>query len=677
MNKLKTAEIAPNIFWVGGGEQHGGLRCNPYLLVDNDEAVLIDPGSVLDFEDVLANVCSIIPLEKIKYVILHHQDPDFCAGVPLFEQKGARFIIAAHWRTQTLVRYYGIKSDYYIVNENEFKLVLKSGRVLSFVQTPYLHFPGSIATYDSHSKILFSSDLFGAFSGEWSLYASDDYMEKMKAFHEHYMPSNDILRPVMEVLLGMDIAMIAPQHGSIINNRISEYIKALRDLECGAFLTPIKHDLAKSGGYKSICSKILKRYASIFKKQEVLEVIEDLEISFENGTLDITDYNYRGNTLWNIIFEQVLAKKGMRWLYVIEPLVNKISQEYDVEIPEVFNTTLKQAEEQVTNLNLQNTWLKEMNLKLSNSIKETQEKLIKCSITDLYNYDFFKNYLTTELKDLFSGDSKQNPGLIIISADNMHKIKFSYGDNEVDEIMRNIVYTINNIKDDNTLLFRLQGFELACYLPHTSRGEAIEFAESIRNAVAASEKFIEKITVSAGVVIFDEINDQQETINEPSESMYKVAMLRVKIAKNRGMNLVCSNSTLDDYREELSKILIIDDDQVNRDVLKTALENLKIKVVTVNDGEEALRITEREAFDLIISEIMIPKVDGFLVREKLLMQSDTKNTPFFFVSHMKNDDSILHAAALGVEHYFKKPFMLTELLAIVKIKLKGKLDSEF
>ena len=130
MNELRTSKIANGIYWVGGSGQDGGLHCNPYLLVDGEEAVLIDPGSVLDFEYVFENVCSIVPLEKIKYVVLHHQDPDFCASVPLFEQKGAQFTIATHWRTQTLVKYYGIKSPYYIVNEHDYALTLGSGRVL-------------------------------------------------------------------------------------------------------------------------------------------------------------------------------------------------------------------------------------------------------------------------------------------------------------------------------------------------------------------------------------------------------------------------------------------------------------------------------------------------------------------------------------------------------------------
>lgn len=53
MSNARVVEIAKNIYWVGGKGQQDGLYCNPYLLVDEEEAVLIDPGSVLDFTDVL------------------------------------------------------------------------------------------------------------------------------------------------------------------------------------------------------------------------------------------------------------------------------------------------------------------------------------------------------------------------------------------------------------------------------------------------------------------------------------------------------------------------------------------------------------------------------------------------------------------------------------------------
>jgi len=671
MNLPKVVEIAHKIYWVGGSGQDGGLHCNPYLIVDEDEAVLIDPGSVLDFEYVLENIGSIVPLDKIKYVILHHQDPDLASSVPLFEQKGASFKIVTHWRTQTIVKYYGIKSYYYIVNENGFKLVLNSGRVLSFVQTPYLHFPGAIATYDNSSKLLFSSDLFGAFSFEWSLYAGDNYLEKMKTFHEHYMPSNEVIRPVMEVLLGMDISMIAPQHGSIINKNIRRYIKALRDLECGSFIAPIKRDLIKTGGYKSICSLVLQRYCTIYKKEDVLEISNELDITLDPETMEITDYNYTGNGLWNLFFERVAAIKGIAWLLVIEPFVHKLAKEYDIPIPEVFITTLKKSEEEAINLSRENQMLKEINIRLNNSIQEAQEKLIKCPVTGLYNYEFFRSYLSSELDDILAAHSEQSPALVIINVDNLDKVRFSYGDDEVEEVLRNIVYILNDLKEENAVLFRLQGATFACYLPHTLKQKAIEFAESIRNKVGSAEMFIEKITVSIGVVSLEEIRENNSFFEKPAEVMYNITTMRIKLAKNMGMNIVCSSSSLENYQEEIGNILIVDTDIVSIDVLKTFLENLNYGVYTAHDGEEALRISEKKPLVLIISEIMLPKIDGFLMREKLLTQSHTKNIPFMIISHLKNDDSVQRAAGLGIEYYFKKPYMLSELLGVIRNKVKG------
>lgn len=670
MDTSRVVEIAKNIYWVGGSNQEGSLHCNPYLILDGDEAVLIDPGSVLDFEYVYENVCAIVPLEKIKYVVLHHQDPDFCASVPLFEQKGAKFQIVTHWRTRTLVKYYGVKSDYYIVNENDFKLVLNSGRVIDFVPTPYLHFPGAIATYDCNSKILFSSDLFGALSYNWSLYAGDDYIDKMKTFHEHYMPSNDIMRPVMEIFLGMDIAMIAPQHGSIIKDNVAKHIKVLRDLECGSFTKLIKKDIVKSGGYKYVCSIVLRRYASIFNKEEVLNVIQDLDIKLDDA-MEITDYNYKGKELWNLIFEKVSARKGLQWLFVIEPLVRTLAEEYDLPVPEVFEASLKIAEEQALNLSKENDLLKEINQRLNNSLKDAEDKIIRCPVTGLYNDNFFRSYLTNEIKSVLSENSQQNPGLIFISLDNMDKLRYSYGDDEVDEILKNIVYIINSIKGKGEVLFRLQGAMFACYIPHTVKEEAAKLAENIRNSIASSEKFIEKITASIGVLCLDEMRVTNAYINQPEEAMYKLALTRVKLAKSMGMNIVCSSSDLGEYQEEIGSILLVDTDSVYIDVLKTFLENLNYKVITANDGEEAIRIIEKQPINLIITEIMLPKIDGFLVREKLLSQSSTKNITFIIISQLKDDDCVQRAASLGVEHYFKKPFMLSEFLGVIKNKVKG------
>lgn len=242
MNNLDTTkaiEIADNIFWIGLDEKNSGLRCNPYIIIDESDVVLIEPGSVTHFPYVLKKVESLVDLSKINKILVSHQDPDLCAGIPLFKDKinNPDLEIITHSRASVLIDHYGAELPYYLVDQNNWNLTLKSGRKLDFIFTPYLHFPGSFVTLDSISKILFSGDLFGAFTFNWSLYADQDYVEAMKAFHENYMPSKEILNHSMKKLEKQQIEMIAPQHGSIISkDQITEMISALKELDCGDYI---------------------------------------------------------------------------------------------------------------------------------------------------------------------------------------------------------------------------------------------------------------------------------------------------------------------------------------------------------------------------------------------------------------------------------------------------------
>ncbi|MBI5816152.1 MAG: MBL fold metallo-hydrolase [Nitrospinae bacterium] len=240
MDTSKPVEIADGIYWVGFNDKAAGFHCNPYLLIDGDQAILFDPGSVPHFPVVLSKVCRLVEFKQISHIIVTHQDPDLCAAIPRFEElifgTGGECQVVAHSRATVLIAHYGVRSDFFHVDQNDWKLTLRSGRELKFIFTPYLHFPGAYMTYDTKSKILFSGDLFGGFSFDWSLYANDYYMEAMKAFHENYMPSNQILRSGMNKLDKLDISMIASQHGSIINKDVRKYIDALKNLDCGDYI---------------------------------------------------------------------------------------------------------------------------------------------------------------------------------------------------------------------------------------------------------------------------------------------------------------------------------------------------------------------------------------------------------------------------------------------------------
>lgn len=332
---------------------------------------------------------------------------------------------------------------------------------------------------------------------------------------------------------------------------------------------------------------------------------------------------------------------------------------------------MENTKEEIIKLYEENAMLKELINNLKKSNKGLEDKLIKCPVTGMFNYDYFRNFLSSEINSIISNGYKENPALIIIGFDNMSKIMYSYGDIEVERVLKNTVYILESLKSDNEVIFRLQGAMFIYYVPNTKKEKIIEIAEKIRVSIELSKKFIERVTVSIGVVCLDEIINEEAITGEPDKLMYNIALMRLKAAKRKGMNMVSSNSEGDGELLEQVTILLVDTDEINNSVLSTFLENLKYQVIVARDGEEALKIVEGNQIALIASEIMIPKIDGFIVREQLLLKSGTKDIPFIIMSHRKDSDSVKRAANLGIENYFKKPIMISEFLGIVKNKVRG------
>ncbi|MCY3413183.1 MAG: MBL fold metallo-hydrolase [Candidatus Heimdallarchaeota archaeon] len=233
----KPIEIRPGVWWLGWPDYDAGFSNNPYLIVDGDDAILLDPGSRAEqhWAWVKKKVEAVISWDKITMIIVHHQDPDLVACIPLIEEivGTESFELVTTDRTGIFMPYYGIKTEVTFIDDGEV-LELPSGRKLEFITSPYLHFPGAVTTYDHKEKILFSSDIFAGFSVDWKLYADELYLEAIKAFSQPYLPHKVHVENYLRKIERLDISMIAPQHGSIIEgDLIGKAITTLRELEVG------------------------------------------------------------------------------------------------------------------------------------------------------------------------------------------------------------------------------------------------------------------------------------------------------------------------------------------------------------------------------------------------------------------------------------------------------------
>lgn len=116
------------------------------------------------------------------------------------------------------------------------------------------------------------------------------------------------------------------------------------------------------------------------------------------------------------------------------------------------------------------------------------------------------------------------------------------------------------------------------------------------------------------------------------------------------------------------RILVTDDDKNTRRLLTAILESEKYTVFTAENGEEALEILDREHIDLVVLDIMMPKMDGYEFT-KLLRESDS-TLPILMVSAKQLPTDRHKGFIVGTDDYITKPIDETELLLRIKALLR-------
>ncbi|TQR36409.1 response regulator transcription factor [Brevibacillus brevis] len=116
-----------------------------------------------------------------------------------------------------------------------------------------------------------------------------------------------------------------------------------------------------------------------------------------------------------------------------------------------------------------------------------------------------------------------------------------------------------------------------------------------------------------------------------------------------------------------TNILIVDDDKEIRKLISVYLENEGFQTQMAEDAVEALRLLENKEFDLIILDIMMPKMDGIEACMKIRQE---RNMPIIMLSARSEDMDKIQGLASGADDYLSKPFNPLELIARVKSQLR-------
>lgn len=114
------------------------------------------------------------------------------------------------------------------------------------------------------------------------------------------------------------------------------------------------------------------------------------------------------------------------------------------------------------------------------------------------------------------------------------------------------------------------------------------------------------------------------------------------------------------------RVLIVDDELDIVESIKFSLEFEQIECIVAHDGEEALSKAKNEGPDLIILDIMLPKINGYKVSRLLKFDEAYKKIPIIMLTARAQEKDIKLGEETGAEEYVTKPFEMESLVALVK-----------
>ncbi len=125
-------------------------------------------------------------------------------------------------------------------------------------------------------------------------------------------------------------------------------------------------------------------------------------------------------------------------------------------------------------------------------------------------------------------------------------------------------------------------------------------------------------------------------------------------------------------QKQKSTVLIVDDNEANLELLQAYLEDIDCRIITAYDGPEAMERVSQESPDLLLLDIMMPKMSGFEVCKRIKSKPETANIPVIMVTALSEFGDIERAIESGAEDFLSKPVNKLELIARVRTMLKLK-----
>jgi len=241
-----AVEIAPGVHWIGAMDPTlrsfdmilrtaNGTTYNAYAVRGSDGVAVIDTVKAEFSDDFFRRLESIADYAEIRVIVLNHLEPDHTGALPELMRRApqARLIISkrAPAMLKALLKPGEEALDYETVTTDD--EIALGDRRLSFLHTPFLHWPDTQCTYLVEAQILFSGDVFGCHYCDDRLFNDrvGDFRFSFDYYYAHIMrPFKPHVLDALKLIEPLPLKLVAPTHGPILRDRPRRYVARYREL---------------------------------------------------------------------------------------------------------------------------------------------------------------------------------------------------------------------------------------------------------------------------------------------------------------------------------------------------------------------------------------------------------------------------------------------------------------
>ncbi len=284
--------------------------------------------------------------------------------------------------------------------------------------------------------------------------------------------------------------------------------------------------------------------------------------------------------------------------------------------------------------------------KLTEKLTVYSEKLYRDVLTGAYN----RRYFEEKVKNM-----SLNAGVAVIDLDDFKLFNDTYGHDGGDLVLTTVVNVIRHYIRRTDILVRYGGDEFLLILPGIEKEVFSQKLRMIQEKIHATHIpgfNRRKLSVSIGGVMFTH-GRLEEAITKADRLMY-MAKGHKNIVVTRWEQ---KQNTDKMEKRNLPQLLVVDDSEMNREILKEILGK-EYRILEACDGEEALKMLEQYGpeISLVLLDIIMPKMDGFEVLAYMNRDKWIEDIPVIMISSEESESYIRRAYELGASDYISRPF---------------------